>query len=84
MVNGKLFDPFQISTGVSQGDLRAPYLFVILIDYHVVSATSQYQSGLVTHARQSRKKPELVINDLDFANGICLLESSWTRGNGTD
>ena len=33
----------------------------------------------MTHQRQSRRIPEVVLNDLDFADDICLLESSVPR-----
>ncbi len=79
MVNGMLSDPFLISTGVPQDAGLAPYLFLIVIDYLMVSATSQCQSGLITHTRQSRRHLELVINGLNIADDICLLESSRTR-----
>ena len=33
MVDGGLSDPFDVTTGVLQGDVLAPFLFVVLVDY---------------------------------------------------
>ena len=33
MVSGGLSDPFDVTTGVLQGDVLAPFLFVVLVDY---------------------------------------------------
>ena len=76
MVNGMLSNRFEITTGVLQRDVLAPYLFVIVIDHVLVTATTQCQSGLVTHPRQSRRHPATVLNDLDFADDICPFECS--------
>ena len=76
MVDGGLSDPFDITTGVLQGDVLAPFLFVVLVDYLLKRATSQLDSGAVTHPRRSRRHPAKSLNDLDFADDIALLESS--------
>ena len=74
MVDGGLSDPFDVTTGVLQGDVLAPILFVVLVDYLLKKATSQLDSGVVTHPRRSKS-----LNDLDFADDIALLESSISR-----
>ena len=52
-VNGKLSPVFEISTGVLQGDVLAPFLFVIVVDYIMVN--SQENHGFSTaHASASR------------------------------
>ena len=79
MVDGGLSDPFDITTGVLQGDVLAPFLFVVLVDYLLKRATSQLDSGAVTHPRRSRRHPAKSLNDLDFADDIALLESSISR-----
>ena len=76
MVDGNISDPFQVTTGVLQGDVLAPFLFIILIDYLMMKATEDTDSGVVTHPRQSRRHPAKILNDLDFADDIALLESS--------
>ena len=79
MVEGDLSDPFAVTTGVLQGDVLAPFLFVVLVDYLLKTATSQLDSGVVTHPRHYRRHPAKSLNDLDFADGIALLESSISR-----
>ena len=76
MVDGGLSDPFDVTTGVLQGDVLDPFLFVVLVDYLLKKATSQLDSGVVTHPRRSRRHPAMSLNDLDFAYDIALLESS--------
>ena len=36
MVDGNITDSFQVTTGVLQGDVLAPFLFIILIDYLIM------------------------------------------------
>ena len=79
MVEGGLSDPFDVTTGVLQGDVLAPFLFVVLVDYLLKKATSQLDSGVATHPRRSRRHPAKSLNDLDFADDIALLESSISR-----
>ena len=74
MVDVGLSDPFGVTTGVLQGDVLAPFLFVVL-----KQATLQLDSGVVTHPRRSRRHPAKSLNDLDFADDIALLESSISR-----
>ena len=49
MVDGGLglSDPFDVTTGVLQGDVLVPFLFVVLVDYLLKKATSQLDSGVV-------------------------------------
>ena len=79
MVDGGLSDPFDVTTGVLQGDVLAPFPFVVLVDYLLKKATSQFDSGVVTHPRRSRRHPAKSLNDLDFAADIALLASSISR-----
>ena len=53
MVDGNLSDPFDVTTGVLQRDVLAPFLFVVLVDYLLKKATSQRDSGVVTHPHRS-------------------------------
>ena len=79
MVDGNISDPFEISTGVLQGDVLAPFLFIVLVDYLLKKATSDVDTGVVTHPRRSRRYPARVINDLHFADDIALLESTMSQ-----
>ena len=76
MVDGNISETFKVSTGVLQGDVLAPSLFIILVDCLLKKATSDLDSGAVTHPRRSRRYPVKVLNDLDFVDDIALLEST--------
>ena len=77
-VNGGISDPFNVTTGVLQGDVLAPFLFIILVDYLLLNA-SEANTGAETHPRLSRRYPAKILNDLDFADDIALLETSIAR-----
>ena len=85
MVDGNISEPFEVSTGVLQDDFLAPFLFIILVDYLLKKTTSDLDSGAVTHPRRSRRYPVIVLNDLDFADDIALLESTipWAQAQLT-
>ena len=74
MVDGNLSDSFDVTIGVLQGDVLAPFLFVVLVDYK-----PRRNSGVVIHPRRSIRHPAKSLNDLDFADDITLLESSITQ-----
>ena len=77
MVDGNISDPFQVTTCVLlQGDVLAPFLFIMLIDYLMTKATEDTDFGVVTHPRQSVRHPAKILNYLDFADDIALLGSS--------
>jgi hypothetical protein len=86
-VGGQLSAPFAVTTGVLQGDVLAPFLFVIVIDYITKRAAENH--GFVTHEekknktgrslRKSTRPSERRIDDLDFADDIALIESSKQR-----
>ena len=54
MVNGSISETFNITTGVLQGDVLAPFFFITLIDYLLKNATADNNSGVVTHSWASR------------------------------
>jgi hypothetical protein len=80
---GQLSKPFKITTGVLQGDVLAPFLFIIVIDY--ITRQSQDQFGYVTHTGKKNETGYLLrsktcpkerkVSDLDFADDIALLEN---------
>ena len=53
MVDENISDPFEVSTGVMQGDVSAPFLFIILVDFLMKKSTPGLDSGVVTHPRRS-------------------------------
>ncbi|XP_072015089.1 uncharacterized protein [Amphiura filiformis] len=78
MVDGGIAEPFDVTTVVLQGDVFAPFLLIILVDYLLGKACGP-DSRVVTCPRQSRRYPAKLLNDLDFADDIALLESSSPR-----
>jgi hypothetical protein len=72
-VNGKKSEPFDINTGVLQGDVLAPFLFVIVID--VIMHRSEDDFGFEFQTRQSSCHPARRLNDLDYADDIALFEA---------
>ena len=76
MVDRNILYPVKVCTGVLQGDVLAPHLFIILVDFLMKKVTTDLDSGVVTHPRCSRRYPAKVLNDLEFADDIGLLESS--------
>ena len=59
--------------------LLAPFLFAILVNYLLLKATADFDTGIITHPRKSSRHPAIVLNDLDFADDIALLESTTSR-----
>ena len=81
-VNGKTSEPFNVTTGVLQGDTLAPFLFVMVIDY--VMSKSEEDFGFIYEmgsTRESSRHQQKKINDLDFADDIALLENSIQLAN---
>lgn len=78
MVYGSIYRPFRVSIGVLKGDVLALLPFIILVDY-LLLRSSDGDSGDLTCPRKSRRYPAKVLNYLDFANGIALLQSSISR-----
>ena len=68
-------EPFNISTGVLQGNTLAPYLFVIVLDYTLREAIKNRKEelGFQLVKRQSRQIRPEVLTDLDFADDFVLL-----------
>ena len=61
-----------------QGDVLALLLCIILVDY-LLLRSSDGDCGVLTCPRKSGRYPAKVLNDLDFADGLALLESSISR-----
>ena len=68
-------EPFEISSGVLQGDTLAPYLFIIVLDYALRKAINgrEEELGFCLKKRRSRRIGPETITDLDFADDIALL-----------
>ena len=56
-------DPFNIVTGVLQGDPLAPFLFIICLDY-AMRCSIVGSDGIVLKRRRSRRHPLQILSDL--------------------
>lgn len=86
-IDGQVSKHFDITTGVLQGDVLAPFLFIIVIDH--VTKLSAGDFGYLTHkgsdnnsgrsTRSTTREASRRINDLAFADDIALLENDNER-----
>ena len=63
---GKLTTFFEITTGVRQGCLLSPFLFLLCIDWILRQSTENEQNGI-------QWTIESKLDDLDFADDVALL-----------
>ena len=63
---------FDVVTGVLQGDVLAPFLFIIVLDW-VIRNSNLDPVGFTTITRRSRRHPEERLSDLGYADDISLL-----------
>ena len=66
MHEGQLTDPFDITTGVRQGCLLSPFLFLLAVDWIMKQTTSNRRNGIQWTLMEQ-------LDDLDFADDIALL-----------
>ena len=66
---GHLTEPFEIKTGVRQGCLLSPFLFLLAMDWIMRSTTTGRKNGIQWSLTQQLK-------DLDFADDLALLSHS--------
>ncbi|VDO72722.1 unnamed protein product [Schistosoma margrebowiei] len=63
---GQLTDAFQVRTGVRQGCLHSPFLFLLVVDWIMKTSTSEGKHGIQWTAQNQ-------LDDLDFADDLALL-----------
>ena len=64
--NGKLTEPFNVQTGVRQGCLLSPVIFLMVVDWVMKQSTADRRTGIQwTFMKQ--------LEDLDLADDISLL-----------
>ncbi|VDO89009.1 unnamed protein product [Schistosoma margrebowiei] len=63
---GQLTDAFQVRTGVRQGCLLSPFLFLLVVDWIMKTSTSEGKHGIQWTARNQ-------LDNLDFADDLTLL-----------
>ncbi|TAI94806.1 hypothetical protein DMA11_25140, partial [Marinilabiliaceae bacterium JC017] len=66
---GRLTKSFKVKTGVRQGCLLSPFLFLLVIDWIMKTSTSEGKRGI-----QWTSKMQL--DDLDFADDLALLSQT--------
>ena len=71
-------DSFPIETGILQGDVLAPYLFVLVIDRILNKALDNKPLGILLRSSgtKSRGIQEFRLKDIDYADDIALLAST--------
>ncbi|VDO97832.1 unnamed protein product [Schistosoma curassoni] len=63
---GQLIDAFQVRTGVRQGCILSPFLFLLVVDWIMKTSTSEGKQGIQWTAKNQ-------LDDLDFADHLVLL-----------
>ena len=76
-VEGRIGEWFQIVTGVRQGCILSPMLFLLTIDWVMRRSTEKGIWGLPGLEWKGNER----LADLDFADDIALLEDSWEGMN---
>ena len=66
---------FSILSGVLQGDILSPYLFVIVIDYIMRKYLTEREEklGFQLRKRQSRRVPHIIVIEIDYADNRALV-----------
>ena len=66
--DGKLTEPFSVQTGVRQGCLLSPIIFLMVVDWVMRQSTADQKTGIQWTFNKQLK-------DLDFADDISLLSN---------
>ena len=72
--NGQVSEGFQIGTGVRQGCLLSPLLFLIAIDWTMKRSTEHHRTGIQWNLFSQ-------LEDLDFADDLALLSETHATKN---
>ena len=68
---------FDIAAGVLQGDMIAPYLFIICQDYVLRTSIDKIrENGFELTKKRSRRYPTKTITDADYADDIAILANT--------
>ena len=70
-------DYFDIVAGVMQGDILAPYLFIICLDYVLRTSIDKIkENGFELTKKRSRRYPAKSITDADYVDDTALLANT--------
>ena len=75
IVDGMLSDLFDVITGVLQGDVLAPFIFIVIMDW-ILRQSNIDDIGFTMIPRRSRRYPEETLSNLGFADDVSLLSNS--------
>ena len=68
---------FLTNLGILQGDVLAPFLFIIVLDYILRQSVDKDSSlGLTLHKARSSRYPAHYLQDLDFADDLAAISDS--------
>ena len=68
---------FDIVAGVLQGDMLAPYLFIICLDYLLRTSIDKIkENGFKLTKKKSRRYPAKTITDANYADGLAILANT--------
>ena len=68
---------FDIVAGILQGDTPAPYLFIICLDYVLITSIDKIrENGFKLTNKRSRRYPAKTITDADYADDIAILANT--------
>ena len=70
-------DYFHIVSGILQGDISAPYLLIICVDYMLRTSINKIKENSFKLTKErSRRYPTKTITNADYADDIALLANS--------
>ena len=73
-------DYFNIVADILQGDILAPYLFIICLDYELrTSIDKMKENCFKLTKKRSRRYPARTITDADYTNDVVLLANAPTQ-----
>ena len=69
-------DLFEITSGVLQGDILAPYLFIICLDYALRRSLDVNKDlGFTLQYARSRRHPDIKVTNTDYADDLAILSN---------
>ena len=66
LVDGEITSFFDVITGILQGDVLAPFLFIVIIDWIMRNSNIDHL-GFITKPRRSHRYPDKRLGEL----GVC-------------